>query len=75
MTPSASALANDLSQPLADLVEPGVVEPLEAVPLDALQSSLDADTSVVLAWLADNAAGWGASDEDRTQLLAAIARS
>lgn len=72
MTP-ASALANDLSQPLA-LVEPGAGEPLEAVPLEALRSSLDADAGVVLAWLAANAADWGGSDEERTQLLAAAAR-
>lgn len=75
MTPSATALAKDLSQPLAeDLVEPGAGAPLDAVPLDALRSSLDADAGVVLTWLADNAADWGGSDEERTQLLAAAAR-
>ena len=75
MTPPASALASDCSHPFADdLLEPGAVESFEAVPLEAVQSSLDADAGVVLAWLADNAADWGGSDEERTQLLAALAR-
>ena len=75
MTPSASALASDCSRPSTDdLLEPGAAESFEAVPLEAVQSSLDVDAGLVLAWLADNAADWGASDEERTQLLAAVAR-
>ncbi len=75
MIPSASALASACSHPLADdLLESGAAEPFEAVPLEAVQSSLDVDAGLVLAWLADNAADWGASDEERTQLLAAAAR-
>ena len=75
MTPPVSALPSDCSQPFADdLLEPGAGESFEAVPVEAVQSCLDADAGVVLAWLAHSVADWGGSDEERTQLLAALDR-
>ena len=45
----------------------------EEVGVDEVRSCLDADAGAVLAWLADHASEWAATDEDRAALTAAVA--
>lgn len=56
--------------------EPADPEPLAPSELAALRSRLDADSAVVLGWLAETAARWGATeDEQRSVLRLAVSAS